>query len=102
MKLKWSESTMWSDDEEYDKAYIKNEENYLQSRLEIDGFLFLNEVLDSLGFAQIKRGQLDGWLWDPDDPAGQKAIKIKFKTDNGELYLHLNEEKDIINLAFLD
>ena len=102
MKLRWKDSVLMSEDLEYDKAFIKGESEYLQSRLEIDGFLFLNETLTSLGFKNIKRGQLDGWLWDKDDPAGQIAIKIKFKTENGELYLVLNEEKNIIDHAFLD
>ena len=102
MKLKWKDSALVSEDIEYDKMFIKGESDYLQSRLEIDGFLFLNEALNSFGFKQIKRGQLDGWLWDKDDPAGQIPFKIKLKTENGELYLHLNEEKNIIDHAFLD
>ena len=102
MKLNWKDSTFNTNNDEYDKEFIKSEENYLQSRLSFDGFLFLNHALNSLGFKQIKRGQLDGWLWDNDDPAGQIAIKIKLKSENGDLILILNEEKNILDHAFLD
>ena len=102
MKIAWEKSALWTSELEYDKEFIKSQELYLQSRLIEYGFLFLNSALDALGFDFIKRGQFDGWLWDENDPAGQLPIKIKLKTENGKLYLVFNEEKNIIDHAFME
>ncbi|MBO7450887.1 MAG: hypothetical protein J6U54_11020 [Clostridiales bacterium] len=101
MKINWTKESVFSDpDAEYAKGYLKTAEKYMNDRLKNDGYLFLNEVLQSLGVPIIKEGQLNGWIWDRDDPNGQIPVKFKIKVDNGDVIINLNEEKDIIDEIF--
>lgn len=101
MRINWSkESILASDNLDYDKEYLKNEEKFANDVLRNKGYIFLNEVLNNLGVKPIKQGQLDGWIWDEIDPNGQIPIKFKIKTENGDLILVLNEEKNIIDNVF--
>ena len=85
---------------DYDKDYLKEMERICNERLRTRGFLFLNDVLDSIGVRRLKRGQLDGWLWSDIEQTEQNPIKFKIKVSNGEIILNLNEERDIIDTAF--
>lgn len=102
MKLRWKDSTMYTSDLEVDKEYLKVEEKFLNDRLKFENFIFLNDVLKSLGFKQVKRGQYDGWIYDELEPESKQLIKLRVKEENGELYLNLNEEKNIVDNAFVD
>ena len=101
MKINFSkESIFATENHEYDKEYLKAEESFQNDKLKLNGFLFLNDVLSSLGIHLIKRGQFDGWIWDEIDPNGQISVKFKMKTENGDLILILNEEKNIVDNVF--
>ena len=101
MKINWTKESVFSEpDVEFGKEYLKHSEQYLNDRLKLHGFLFLNEALDSLGIKLIKRGQLDGWIWDEIDPNGQIPVKFRIRVVDGDLTLNLNEEKNIIDNVF--
>lgn len=102
MKLRWRDSILSTTNLDADKEYLKVEEKYLNDRLKFAGFLFLNEILDALGFKKVKRGQLDGWMYDDLEPEGKQVIKFRIKEEGGELYLNLNEEKNIIDNVFIE
>jgi len=100
MKLKWSNSVYKTDNVEKDKEFITDQLGWLNEHLKLFGYIFLNDVIWALGFTPCRRGQYDGWIWDELDPNGQVPIKIKIKSENGDLVLILNEEKDIVNQVF--
>ena len=101
MKVNFSEESIFaSENLDADKEYLKAEEKFCNDKLKLNGFLFLNEVLQSLGIHMIKRGQFDGWIWDEIDPNGQIAVKFKIKIENDNVILILNEEKDIVDTVF--
>lgn len=102
MKLRWLDSCIATHDLNYDKEFLKTDEKFLNDKLKFEGFLFLNEVLEALGFKKIKRGQFDGWLYDELEPEGKQIIKFRVKEENGELYLNLNEERNIVDDLFDD
>ena len=41
---------------------------YAQQKLELQGYLFLNDVYDMLGLEKTKAGQVVGWIFDPENP----------------------------------
>lgn len=54
----------WDKDAEYNQMYLKNLQRQLTRRLELQGYLFLNDVYDALGIARTKAGQIVGWIYD--------------------------------------
>ena len=102
MKLRWLDSCLATHDIVYDKEFLVTEEKFLNDKLKFEGFSFLNDVLDALGFKKVKRGQLDGWMYDELEPESRQIIKFRIKEENGELYLNLNEEKNIIDNVFIE
>jgi hypothetical protein len=53
--------------------------------------MFLNEVLDTLGFQRTRLGQEVGWIYDPNDPTRDNYI------DFG-----LNDLKNTFNRGFIN
>lgn len=51
----------WTKTAEYNKAFLMSQQDYANDRLRAYGFLFLNEVLESLGFDRTQAGQVVGW-----------------------------------------
>lgn len=54
-------------DPEINLMFIRRCERYANDKLRVDGFLFLNQVYDMLGFEPSKIGQTIGWIYDPDN-----------------------------------
>ena len=50
-----------SDDHAYNQQFIASKEQVLQERLFRNGWLFLNEVRDELGFERTRDGAMVGW-----------------------------------------
>lgn len=51
----------WKPDEEYNELFLKCQLAYFDHKLQTHGFVFLNEVLESLGIKRTKKGQTMGW-----------------------------------------
>ena len=58
----------WSRNAEDNLFFIKQQQNYLNQRLQTYGHVFLNEAYDALGFQRTKAGQQVGWVYDPSNP----------------------------------
>lgn len=58
----------WSRNAEDNLFFIKQQQNYLNQRLQTYGHVFLNEAYDALGFQRTKAGQQVGWVYDPNNP----------------------------------
>ena len=43
-------------------CFVKQVQNYMNDKLQRDGFVFLNDVYAALGFPKTRQGQLVGWL----------------------------------------
>lgn len=59
-----SENFGWSNDREYNLHFIKSQEQYANAKLKLQGYLFLNDVYEMLGFSKTKYGQVIGWIYD--------------------------------------
>lgn len=56
-------SSQWSPNAEYNATNLVLKNSWANERLKAQGFLFLNDVYDELGFPRTKAGQIVGWLW---------------------------------------
>ena len=64
----------WSRNAEDNLFFIKQQQNYLNQRLQTYGHVFLNEAYDALGFQRTKAGQEVGWVYDPTDSTRDNFI----------------------------
>lgn len=58
-----SGSTQWTPQPEYNAHIVVYKNQWANEHLRANGFLFLNEVYDELGFPRTKAGQVVGWYW---------------------------------------
>lgn len=56
----------WSVEQDYNRFWIAQKEKTFNERLQNKGHVFLNEVLDALGFEHTTEGSIVGWLKDGD------------------------------------
>lgn len=61
----------WDKNPTYSMFFLKSQQNMWNDKLHTRGHVFLNEVLEALGFDQIPMGSLIGWL---DDENGTGVI----------------------------
>lgn len=57
-------STAWEHHHFSNECILKAEENWANVALDLNGYLFLNDVLDRLGLPKTKAGQILGWRKD--------------------------------------
>lgn len=53
----------WENDSEYNMLFVKSCLDYCYDLFELRGFLFLNDVYQTLGFPLTKQGQITGWIY---------------------------------------
>lgn len=58
----------WTKSAEDNKHFLLIQQNVANERLQRQGFLFLNDVYEMLGFQKTGTGQIVGWLYRPEDP----------------------------------
>lgn len=58
----------WTKDPEANLIFLKMQQHNATKRLQYEGYLFLNDVYDMLGFPRTAAGQTVGWLYRPNDP----------------------------------
>lgn len=58
----------WTKDPEANLIFLKAQQAAASKRLQYEGYLFLNDVYEMLGFQKTAIGQTVGWLYRPNDP----------------------------------
>lgn len=58
----------WTRNAELNLAFLMQQQNFLNERLQSRGYLSLNDVYEALGFQQSGVGQVIGWVYDPKNP----------------------------------
>lgn len=92
------ESRNWSSDQDINKLFLRNVQNYLNDWLRHRGNMFLNEIYDELGLPRTSQGATDGWLlsrgstieFSPSEPDEDGAILLTLKT-HGIIYDKIEE-----------
>ena len=105
-----------------DVMYLRMKENELNSILEINGHLFLNEAYDHLGMPRTEAGQIMGWRknnpngdgyvslgifnrltgemcdW-VDDPTYHEGIPVDFNVDSEPLFDKIENKREVARIA---
>lgn len=55
----------WSRNPVSNLTFLRAQQNYANDKLRADGYLFLNDVYQLLGFPRTTEGQIVGWVFDP-------------------------------------
>lgn len=63
----------WEPDDSYNMFFLELQERLANDQLRANGFLFLNDVLQMLGFDRTKAGAVTGWVYDPKDADEHKG-----------------------------
>ena len=58
----------WSPNPATNLYWLRSQQNYANEKLQAEGYLFLNDVYQMLGFPRTSEGQIVGWVYDPDNP----------------------------------
>lgn len=89
-----SDSHLWTNDLEYNRHFVRCQENYFNSYLRYNGVLFLNDVYRGFGFRPSKAGQVFGWIYNKN-----KLLNIDIITDgkSPDLLLDFNVDGEILS-----
>lgn len=85
---------------DYNRMFLKAQQQYANDKLQARGHVYLNEVLDDLDLPRTPAGQIVGWTKDgPDGYINFRIIEVERETEDGRhepaLLLDFNVEGDI-------
>lgn len=80
----------WQKDSEHNLWFLKQQQNFANEKLKRQGYLFLNDVYDSLGIPLTKAGHHVGWIYDEN---GQGDTYVDFGIYN----INKPENRDFVN-----
>ncbi len=64
----------WEKNGDYNRMFLLAQQQYANDKLRSNGYLYLNDVLDSIGIPRTKAGQIVGWVYDTDRPNGDNYV----------------------------
>lgn len=64
----------WEKDGNYNRMFLLAQQQYANDKLRANGYLYLNDVLDTLGIPRTKAGQIVGWVYDSENPNGDNYV----------------------------
>lgn len=89
----------WVRNAEKNMFFLKQQERWANDKLRAQGYLFLNDVYESLGFDKTAAGQVVGWTYEKGNPHSEGYVDFGIFDD---AYIHKNSgfingyEKSII------
>lgn len=57
----------WSKNPATNLFWLRSQEKFANEKLQAEGFLFLNDVYEMLGYPRTSEGQIVGWIFDPNN-----------------------------------
>lgn len=81
----------WEKDAEHNLWFLLQQQNFANEKLRSQGYLFLNDVYESLGIPKTKAGQIVGWVYDEKNP------KYDGFVDFGIYNTNITKNRDFIN-----
>lgn len=91
----------WDPNPQYTLMFLKKQMAFATERLKREGFLFLNDVYDMLGFGRTKEGQVIGWIYDEKNPIGDNFVDFGiYNLHNEQVIRFVNGDEKGILLEF--
>lgn len=94
---------------EYNLSFLRSQQQYANDLLQAQGYLFLNEVYELLGFKPTKAGQVVGWVYNPKNPVGDNFVdfgmrKVYVLNDSSAVtsLLDVRSQEDLEPAVLLD
>jgi hypothetical protein len=78
----------WVKDAAKNKYFLLQVERFANEKLQRQGYLFLNDVLEALGFDKISSGQVVGWTYNKGNPDSEECVSFGIWDD-----VHVNKAK---------
>lgn len=102
----------WEKNPSYSEQFLRCQQQYANDLLRARGYLFLNDVYESLGFERTKAGQIVGWVYDKKNSVGDNFVDFGIHEahtvddtddcENGLVYiLDFNVDGNILDRAAL-
>lgn len=64
----------WTKDPEYNRLFLLKQQALANEKLKRQGYLWLNDVYEMLGFQPTKDGHVAGWIYDEKHPVGDNFV----------------------------
>lgn len=77
--------TGWTKNPEDNLSFLKAQQKFANQKLKTQGYLFLNDVYESLGIQRTKAGQIVGWIYDEKNPVGDNFVDFGMYDMNREV-----------------
>lgn len=88
----WDDGNIgWSKDPQTNLIFLKGQQYAANQRLKKQGYLFMNDVYEMLGFPKTKEGQMAGWIYDEKNPIGDNFV------DFGIYDITKEKNRDFVN-----
>lgn len=69
-----ADNPYWKKDGNYNRMFLLAQQQYANDKLRANGYLYLNDVLDTLGIPRTKAGQIVGWVYNSENPLGDNYV----------------------------
>lgn len=83
--------TGWTKDAEANLNFLRLQQKFANQKLQAQGYLYLNDVYESLGIPKTKAGHVVGWILDEKNPVGDNYV------DFGIYDLYNEQARDFVN-----
>jgi hypothetical protein len=77
-------SKLYENNMDYNLMNLHSAEQYANDKCRVEGFIFLNDIYDSLGIKKTSMGQKVGWIYDPENNEGDNYVDFRYKIVNRE------------------
>lgn len=81
----------WTKSPETNLMFLKQQQAHANKLLQQNGYLFLNDVYEMIGFPKTKMGQVVGWIYDEKNPIGDNFV------DFGIYDIHNEKAREFVN-----
>ncbi len=93
-----SSSTSWSPDPGYNQVFLRSQQGFANDLLRARGYVFLNDIFDSLNMERTKAGQVVGWVLD----GGNSDNYVDFGIFEGDMYMGIQFMQGAEKSVWLD